>query len=126
MGKAARRQKDRRKKRLIALSYQSADRFEDAWNKRLVDWLYEIRRLSKQWAAGGPEGNQTIFKIVTDALQILQQCSPVVRRRCLRITEEELSHACTAQVARIVDKRFCRLNLLDPEELKAKSRGPRI
>jgi hypothetical protein len=123
MRKAARRRQRRLKKYFAELSYRCPQKFEIEWNKRLVSWLYEIQRLRAGWEKGCADSRQPLFDIVDRAMAIIDCCSPEIRHQYRGITYELLSHEGSVQVARTIDRRIYKLNILDPEYLKALAPG---
>lgn len=124
MGKAAARSARRRKNFLVTLSHENISRFDREWENRLDGWLLEIRRRRIEWEEGGMAARKLIFAVADRVMEILSNCSREARLRHEQTTSELLYHACSVQVAEVVDKRLYRLNKLNPELLKAKTQGP--
>lgn len=112
MGKASRRRNIRRKVRLAHLAREDAGRFEMAVEIRLQSWLREIHRLARIWEEGGAESQNRVFGILDTAMEVLQQHEGL-SSRFVREVQGVIEHECTVQVARIVDRRLCRLSNMD-------------
>ncbi len=112
MGKAARRRKMRRPARLAYLAQEDRGRFEMAVEIRLQSWLEEIHRLARKWAKGGAESQKRIFGILDNAMEVLAQ-QEGLSKRFVQEVQGVIEHECTVQVARIVDRRLCRLSNMD-------------
>lgn len=109
MGKAAMRRKAYQKRNLVALSHGDPELFVAQWDMRLESWLTDVRIWAAEWR-DGKEGKRRVFEILENALGILNACEPVVASRVLKRTYDEISHECSAAVARVVDGRLYHLS----------------
>mgnify|MGYP001404285976 CR=1 FL=1 len=113
MGKSAMRRKAYQKRTLVALSHDDPALFEAQWDMRLESWLADVRRLAAEWR-DGKEEKQRVFEVLDNALKhaldILNGCEPRVTAKVLRRTYDEISHECSAAVARVVDGRLYHLS----------------
>lgn len=106
MSKNARRRIRRQNEYLIMISFESPDRFDLAWEKRISSWLVDIRRLALSWKDGRMDTGEALFDIVDRALLILERCAGPVRRRHWQQTCDVLSDACCRNIAAITDRRL--------------------
>jgi predicted phage tail protein len=109
MGNAARRRKDRRRKDLVEMSFAEPEVFDGAWEMRLESWLCEVGRVARRWDGGATCENR-VFSILEEAMAVLAECAPEIRKKYSQKTYDTLCHECCTQVARVTDRRLYRLS----------------
>lgn len=119
MGKAARRRKTHHRHLLVELSRTDPAEFATAWEMRLESWLTEVRHLSRCWDNGGGS-DERIFAVLDEAMAVLAECAPEIRRAYARPTHDQICHECCAAAARAIDGRLYRLSNMAALGLKAR------
>ena len=109
MGKAARRRKTHHRRILVELSHTAPAEFRTAWEMRMESWLTEVHHLARCWN-NGSAGDERIFAILDEAMAVLAECAPEIRRAFSRPTHDQICHECCAAVARVIDRRLYRLS----------------
>jgi hypothetical protein len=125
MGKAANRRRKHREEYLAKLSHLDPVRFEAEWERRVESWIREIEYRIEEWKRGGIESWRQVFEIADRAISVIRQCSSQARQKHLRPTIDLFEHLCSLEVAKIVDRRLYRTNLMDPDRFKVKSHRSR-
>lgn len=94
MGKAAKREKAKRRKFLKSLSERDAQKFEMEWEKRLSSWLLDIEKCAGKLSNWKGDQRPPVFSIVDEAMSILDACGQKIFDKYARETYELLTNQC--------------------------------
>lgn len=110
MSKEAKREKAKRRKYLKRLSKNDPQKFDREWEKRISSWMIEIEK-----NAGGLRDNKSraipaVFRIVDDALSILEECDKDIVNKYAKKTFDLLTTQCCISFSKKALPKFYRLN----------------
>ena len=94
MGKAAKREKARRRRYFQRLSETNPQRFEMEWEKRLSSWLIAINKDAGRLSNHKGETIPPVFSIVDEAMGILEACSQEIFGQYAKKTFRLLTTQC--------------------------------
>lgn len=119
MGKAAKRQKAKRRKLFKSLSERDAQKFEMEWEKRLSSWLFDIEKYACKLSNWKGEQRPPVFSIVDEAMSILDACGQKIFDKYARETYELLTTQCCVSFSGKGVPHFYRMSNLKRLELNS-------
>jgi hypothetical protein len=110
MGQAARRRRNKRRKRLAHLAKTDPKKFRKEWALRINSWAEDIQITANKLVDRDGNPVPVSFNIVDSAVAELEAIArledePVIEE-AIRTTTEVLTGHCCKQVANVVDKRL--------------------
>ena len=102
MGKAAKREKAKRRKYFQKLSKSNLKKFDMEWEIRINDWLFWINKNAGKFTQQDDTGESvnTVFAIVDEAISILEYCGDKIFQRHAKPTYEVLVNQCCKALSR--------------------------
>lgn len=94
MGKAAKREKAKRRKFFKSLAERDARNFAMEWEKRLSSWLFDIKKYAGKLSNWKGERRPPVFSIVDEAMSILEACGQKIFDKYASETYELLTNQC--------------------------------
>lgn len=119
MGKAAKREKAKRRKFFKSLSERDAQKFDMEWEKRLSSWLFDIEKYAGRLSNWKGEQRPPVFSIVDEAINILEACGQKIFDKYARETYELLTAQCCVSFSKEGVPQFYRMSNLKSLELNS-------
>jgi len=110
MGKAAKREKAKRRRYFKNLAGKSPDRFAFEWEKRLSSWLFLINESAGLFSDDNGYPIAPVFTIVDEAISILDECGEDTFKQYGKKTFDLLTTQCSISLSAKVFPQFYRID----------------
>ena len=110
MSKAAKRQKAKRLKYFKRLSKNDLQKFDSEWEKRISSWMIQIEKNAGRLRDNKGRAVPAVFRIVDDALIILEECGKDIVNKYAKKTFDLLTTQCRISFSKKALPKFYRLN----------------
>lgn len=119
MGKAAKREKAKRRNFFKSLAERDVQKFDMEWEKRLSSWLFDIEKYAGKLSDWKGEQRPPVFSIVDEAMRILEACGQKIFYKYARETYELLTTQCCASFSEEGVPHFYRMSNIKRHEFNS-------
>ena len=110
MGKAAKREKAKRRRYFQRLAKRNPTRFSLEWDKRLSSWLFWINRNVGRLSDRNGDSVPAVFSVVDEAISILEACGKDIFKQYAKETFDLLSTQCCISFSKKAFPQFYRIS----------------